>query len=51
MILGNAGLSKEANKLIKDAEQFAQQHLAPNAALWGQGQFDRQALFESAGAA
>jgi len=36
---------------IKAADQFAQRHLAPNAAQWGQGHFDRQALFEPAGAA
>jgi alkylation response protein AidB-like acyl-CoA dehydrogenase len=40
-----------AKSAIKAADQFAQRHLAPNAAQWGQGHFDRQALFEPAGAA
>ena len=43
--------SQHAASVIKDADQFAQRHLAPNAAQWGQGLFDRQALFEPAGAA
>ena len=46
-----ADRSIRAIGVIKDADQFAEQHLAPNAAQWGKGLFDRRALFEPAGAA
>lgn len=51
MILDTQERSKRAASVIEEADQFAQRHLAPNAALWGQGLFERQALFEPAGAA
>jgi alkylation response protein AidB-like acyl-CoA dehydrogenase len=51
MILGTEGLSKQAASVFEEADQFAQLHLALNAAQWGQGLFQRQALFEPAGAA
>ena len=51
MILDTQELSKRAASVIEKADQFAQRHLAPNAARWGQGFFERQALFEPAGAA
>jgi alkylation response protein AidB-like acyl-CoA dehydrogenase len=51
MILDTQELPKRAASAIEEADQFAQRHLAPNAALWGQGLFERQALFEPAGAA
>ncbi|CAN1523345.1 CaiA Acyl-CoA dehydrogenases [Burkholderiaceae bacterium] len=51
MILDTQDLSKRAASAIKEADQFAQRHLAPNAAQWGQGLFGRRALFEPAGAA
>jgi alkylation response protein AidB-like acyl-CoA dehydrogenase len=50
MILDTAELSHRAATVIEDAGQFAQRHLAPNAAQWSRGHFDRRALFESAGA-
>ena len=49
MILGREGSSKEATDLIQAATDFADQHLAPNAAQWGRGHFNRKALFEPAG--
>lgn len=51
MTSGAEDLSKRADSFIEKADQFAQRHLAPNAAQWGKGIFDRQALFEPAGAA
>lgn len=51
MILDTQELSKRAASVIEGADQFAQRHLAPKAARWGQGFFERQALFEPAGAA
>jgi alkylation response protein AidB-like acyl-CoA dehydrogenase len=51
MISGTEDLSKRADSFFEKAGQFAQRHLAPNAAQWGQGLFDRRALFEPAGAA
>ncbi len=51
MILDTEVLSKRAASAIEEADQFAQQQIAPNAAQWGQGLFDRHALFEPAGAA
>jgi alkylation response protein AidB-like acyl-CoA dehydrogenase len=51
MISGTEDLSKRADSFIEKADQFAQRHLAPNAAQWGQGLFDRHTLFEPAGAA
>lgn len=51
MILDTQELSQRAASVIEDAGLFAQRHLAPNAAQWGQGLFDRRALFEPAGAA
>ena len=50
MILDTEELSKRAANAIEQADQFAQHNLAPNAAQWGQGLFDRRALFEPAGA-
>ena len=49
MILGRDGSSQEATDLIRAATDFADQHLAPNAAQWGRGHFNRKALFEPAG--
>jgi alkylation response protein AidB-like acyl-CoA dehydrogenase len=49
MILGGEGSSKEATDLIRIAADFADLHLAPNAAHWGRGHFNRKALFEPAG--
>lgn len=43
-------LSKRSASFIDEADQFARTHLAPNAAQWGRGHFDRQVLFEPAGA-
>jgi len=51
MIVDTEDLSKRAANAIEEAGQFAQRHLAPNAAQWGQGLFDRRALFEPAGVA
>lgn len=51
MILDTQELSKRAASVIEESDQFAQRHLAPNAARWAQGFFERQALFEPAGAA
>lgn len=51
MISDTEALSKRADGAIEEADQFAQRHLAPNAAQWGQGLFDRRDLFEPAGAA
>jgi hypothetical protein len=51
MISDTEALSKRADGATQEAEQFAQRHLAPNAAQWGRGLFDRRALFEPAGAA
>lgn len=51
MNLDTQELSKHAVSVIERAGQFAQQHLIPNAAHWGQGLFERRALFEPAGAA
>ena len=50
MISGTEELSKRAASTIEAADQFAQRHLATNAAQWGKGLFDRRALFEPAGA-
>jgi len=50
MISGTEELSKRAARTIEAADQFAQRHLATNAAQWGKGLFDRHALFEPAGA-
>jgi alkylation response protein AidB-like acyl-CoA dehydrogenase len=51
MTVDTEELSKRATSVIEEAHQFAQRHLAPNAAQWGKGLFDRQALFEPAGSA
>ena len=51
MIEDTEELSKRATSVIEEADQFAQRHLAPNAAQWGRGLFDRRALFEPAGSA
>lgn len=51
MTFDTEDLSKRSACVIEDAEQFARTHLALNAAQWGRGHFDRQALFEPAGAA
>jgi alkylation response protein AidB-like acyl-CoA dehydrogenase len=51
MILDTEELTKRATNAFEEAGQFSQRHLAPNAAQWGQGLFDRRALFEPAGAA
>jgi alkylation response protein AidB-like acyl-CoA dehydrogenase len=37
------------DRVIIEADQFVQRYLAPKAAQWGRGLFDRQALFEPAG--
>ena len=51
MIIDTEELSKRTSSVIEEADQFAQRHLAPNAAQWGRGLFDRSALFEPAGSA
>lgn len=51
MIVQTEELSKRASSVIEEADRFAQRYLAPNAARWGRGHFDRSALFESAGSA
>ena len=51
MIVDTEELSKRATSVIEEAHQFSQRHLAPNAAQWGKGLFDRRTLFEPAGSA
>jgi len=51
MILDTEELTNRASNAFEEAGQFSQRHLAPNAAQWGRGLFDRRALFEPAGAA
>ena len=50
MTFDTEDLSKRSGRVMEDAEHFARTHLVPNAAQWGRGHFDRQALFEPAGA-